>query len=156
MKLSEEFLKSRGISPPLTPAEQASLSATEKTIADKETAAEEADRLADAKAKSEALAKLDPLIVNAVASIADIAKPGDFLIVVEGDKTSIILHIPGEGIIALPIFNPADFPTPPANAEKVPWVWNGDKVKPTLTPSIFVNPPSGWHGFLTDGVLKRC
>lgn len=40
------------------------------------------------------------------------------------------------------------------------WKWNGDKNKPTLTPSILVHPiegwSKGWHGYLTDGVLVSC
>lgn len=37
------------------------------------------------------------------------------------------------------------------------WNWNGDKISPTLTPSILVHgvngAPDKWHGFLTDGKL---
>jgi len=41
------------------------------------------------------------------------------------------------------------------------WVWNGDKEKPSLTPSILHwgngrDKPSTWHGYMTDGVLKEC
>jgi hypothetical protein len=36
------------------------------------------------------------------------------------------------------------------------WCWNGDLEKPTLTPSIKMLSPCGWHGYLTDGVFKRC
>jgi len=39
------------------------------------------------------------------------------------------------------------------------WSWNGDREKPTLTPSILVYKhegfDDGWHGFLTDGELKE-
>lgn len=31
------------------------------------------------------------------------------------------------------------------------WNWNGDKVNPTLTPSILIIGACGWHGFLTNG-----
>lgn len=41
------------------------------------------------------------------------------------------------------------------------WNWNGDREKPSLTPSILhwgngKEKPSTWHGYLTDGVLKKC
>ncbi len=36
------------------------------------------------------------------------------------------------------------------------WVWNGNRERPTITPSIFLNPPTGWHGWVTDGVMKTC
>ena len=38
------------------------------------------------------------------------------------------------------------------------WWWNGDRDKPTLTPSIGVPavPPYKWHGFLENGVWKAC
>ena len=49
------------------------------------------------------------------------------------------------------------------------WQWNGDKNRPTLTPSIQrrlsiqgnaehgIEPHEcNWHGFLTDGVFKSC
>lgn len=32
------------------------------------------------------------------------------------------------------------------------WNWNGDKNKPTLTPSI--DHKNNWHGFLTDGYFR--
>lgn len=34
------------------------------------------------------------------------------------------------------------------------WVWNGDLVKPTLTPSIQIVGECHWHGFLTAGEWK--
>lgn len=34
------------------------------------------------------------------------------------------------------------------------WSWNGDEVRPTLTPSILKTSPCAWHGFLTDGVFR--
>ncbi len=35
-----------------------------------------------------------------------------------------------------------------------PWIWNGSKEAPTLTPSIKVGiDPVLWHGYLTDGKL---
>jgi hypothetical protein len=33
------------------------------------------------------------------------------------------------------------------------WTWNGNREKPTLTPSIQKTSACRWHGFLTDGVF---
>ena len=41
----------------------------------------------------------------------------------------------------------------PITGEKS-WTWNGDKEKPTLSPSIRVKKENGWHGFLENGVLR--
>lgn len=42
-------------------------------------------------------------------------------------------------------------------SEKPAWAWNGDKVNPTLEPSIQKTSPCRWHGFLERGwfVLDR-
>lgn len=34
------------------------------------------------------------------------------------------------------------------------WQWNGDEVRPTLTPSILKTSPCRWHGYLTDGIFR--
>jgi hypothetical protein len=36
------------------------------------------------------------------------------------------------------------------------WDWNGDKEKPTLTPSIQAVGGCQYHGYLTAGVFKSC
>ena len=36
------------------------------------------------------------------------------------------------------------------------WEWNGDRLLPTLKPSILVIGECGWHGFLTNGIFTRC
>lgn len=39
----------------------------------------------------------------------------------------------------------------------IPWTWNGDVEKPTLTPSMLVNqgyPESRCHSFVTDGKIQ--
>lgn len=45
------------------------------------------------------------------------------------------------------------------------WMWNADKTKPTLLPSLGLNPKDGkatdgsgfhWHGHLVDGVFVPC
>lgn len=35
------------------------------------------------------------------------------------------------------------------------WKWNGDRVKPTLTPSIQQMSTCRWHGYLTDGMWTQ-
>lgn len=34
------------------------------------------------------------------------------------------------------------------------WKWNGNREKPTLTPSLYQRVTCGWHGHLTDGVFR--
>ena len=37
-----------------------------------------------------------------------------------------------------------------------PWTWNGDRERPTVTPSIQHMNGCKWHGFLTDGEFREC
>ena len=34
------------------------------------------------------------------------------------------------------------------------WTWNGDKVKPTFSPSIVVQGTKRCHSFVTDGLIQ--
>lgn len=39
------------------------------------------------------------------------------------------------------------------------WRWNGDREKPTVTPSVLLFDETRqphWHGYLTDGVWRSC
>jgi len=36
------------------------------------------------------------------------------------------------------------------------WAWNGDTLKPSLTPSIQCLSKCRWHGYLTDGAFVPC
>lgn len=37
------------------------------------------------------------------------------------------------------------------------WTWDGNRERPTLTPSVFnTGMPCRWHGFLTAGVWRPC
>lgn len=36
------------------------------------------------------------------------------------------------------------------------WLWNNDRVRPTLIPSIQVLGGCGWHGYLVDGEYREC
>lgn len=40
--------------------------------------------------------------------------------------------------------------TPDKPTRKPSWAWNGDVLRPTLTPSV--HHVGHWHGFLTDGM----
>lgn len=45
---------------------------------------------------------------------------------------------------------------PLSHWEKNGWTWDGNKEKPTLSPSIRMLTPCGWHGYLRKGVFERC
>ena len=38
------------------------------------------------------------------------------------------------------------------------WSWNGDRDRPTVTPSVYFNrgEPGEWHGYLTEGRWVGC
>ena len=36
------------------------------------------------------------------------------------------------------------------------WNWDGNRERPTLTPSILKTTPCRWHGFLTSGEFISC
>lgn len=40
--------------------------------------------------------------------------------------------------------------------DETSWKWDGDEVKPTLTPSIQKLSGCRWHGWLQGGVFKTC
>jgi len=40
----------------------------------------------------------------------------------------------------------------PGNKHGPEWTWNGDKEKPTCTPSVRFIGGCKWHGFLTNGI----
>lgn len=45
----------------------------------------------------------------------------------------------------------------PVNRGDNGWNWNGDRERPTLTPSILQSGlPCKWHGYLTDGEFRPC
>ena len=46
---------------------------------------------------------------------------------------------------------------PIANGDRDGWQWNGNREKPTLTPSILQSGfACKWHGYLTDGEFRPC
>lgn len=42
----------------------------------------------------------------------------------------------------------------PTRPEKPSWEWNGNREKPTLSPSVWHK--GHWHGWLRDGVWTSC
>lgn len=47
---------------------------------------------------------------------------------------------------------------PVHKGEKLPghWLWDGNREKPTLTPSILATVGCRWHGYLTNGEFVSC
>jgi hypothetical protein len=76
--------------------------------------------------------------------IQDAGRPGFFWmdILLPGSPFGITLKIQGPGTSA-----------PIANGQPT-WIWDGNREKPTLTPSIRLGYT--WHGFLTAGRLVSC
>lgn len=77
----------------------------------------------------------------------DNLKPGEWEFV--NDYTAIYIHVPHKecefGLVRIPIHLGEQTEDPNM------WGWNGDKEKPTLTPSI--NVIGIWHGYLREGKL---
>jgi hypothetical protein len=44
-------------------------------------------------------------------------------------------------------------PSPP-NSKGCSWDWNGDRVNPSLTPSVNCVGGCGWHGHITNGEIQ--
>lgn len=90
-----------------------------------------------------------------VADIDRLAEPGDAEWAVHdssphpGKEASLIFVCPcGCGVSRCASVSPIDgHPT---------WQWNGNREKPTLTPSLLCTQGCKWHGFLTDGVFVSC
>lgn len=86
---------------------------------------------------------------NQVIHHAEMKDPGDFQYY--GGFQGMVMCCPGCGVMnALP-FHPR--PDPPA------WNWNGDRINPTLTPSVLHTKEKGgcgWHGYLTNGEWVPC
>jgi hypothetical protein len=76
------------------------------------------------------------------------------------DETYIGVRM-GEGerdCCILPILKEGEQPPVDKTITAKPWMWNGSREAPTLTPSILHwgngrKEPATWHGYLTDGKL---
>lgn len=63
-----------------------------------------------------------------------------------GPSIGIMFGCPGCGELSSCRFRPS--------SEQHAWAWDGNREKPTLSPSIHANPEKGgcgWHGFLVRG-----
>lgn len=73
-------------------------------------------------------------------------QPGDYEIADRGAGLRIAFVLPApEGFVAVPI-----------GGQPNAWQYDGNLDCPTLSPSIWVNKPSGWHGHVKAGELVGC
>lgn len=83
-----------------------------------------------------------------VGSYDAMKNPGDFYFAERDGHEGIIIILPYGGWHHIAVVNG------PAGGNRV-WGWNGDREKPTLTPSIRAGTDD-WHGYLTAGRLVSC
>lgn len=89
--------------------------------------------------------------------------PGRFLfgsVVLHGKQyQELALVIPDGVLIAIPVYRDG---TPPPAIQSPCWQWDGNLIRPTLTPSILCYTSregkriEAWHGYLTAGRLVSC
>jgi hypothetical protein len=86
-----------------------------------------------------------------VTCYEDCKEVGDWYLLNEGDpdKEHFCARLPEPGgFICLPIRRGTA--SDPAH-----WLYQEINGQPDITPSIFCNPPTGWHGFIKAGVITR-
>lgn len=85
-------------------------------------------------------------------SHSDLKDPGDFMYAgaIGHDRVDSLLFICpcGCGVLGALSFDP--------NNEGPKWAWNGNREKPTLSPSIQKTCECRWHGHLVNGVWIPC
>jgi hypothetical protein len=81
-------------------------------------------------------------------STAEVISVGDYCI--REDRQYIKVCVPDEN----PETGRAKLYLPLTPTDPNGWTLSGTDDVPTLRPSICVNPPTGWHGFLTNGVFS--
>lgn len=83
----------------------------------------------------------------------DNAKRGDWFIFDTKQETFAAIRYGDKSLTGSVVIPISTHPEP----GKCVWQWNGDRINPTLSPSILVEPVpnwnEGWHGWLRDGVL---
>ena len=92
----------------------------------------------------------------------DIKKPGDWTIVDDGAGVTFWIYLTDSDPQGNTLF--ARVPVTTEQKTEIRWHWNGDKEKPTISPSIYIrtkSDPNGnwidlWHGWLRDGKLVTC
>jgi hypothetical protein len=88
------------------------------------------------------------LTAQKVEKFEDLKEPGQFLFTL--GNTSLIFICPCgkcKDITCVPIIT---------TSKGKGWAWNGSEDKPTLTPSLQRIEGCNWHGYLTDGVFRKC
>lgn len=74
--------------------------------------------------------------------------PGDFQFY--SGFIGMVICCPGCGSLSALPFRPHEPPS---------WGWNGDRINPTLSPSVFHTKEKGgcgWHGWLKNGQWESC
>jgi hypothetical protein len=108
------------------------------------------------------MTKRNAIAVN-VPHFSDLDKavPGQFIFTglhaTEGGPYGILFVCPcGCGSFGSVHFNvPSDWAEKHNGGKPLTqWTWNGNKEKPTLSPSILHE--NHWHGYLRDGVFEEC
>ncbi len=97
-----------------------------------------------------------PVPAKLIEDYDNMKSPGDFMLHTSIDS--------GEKVTGMVFVCPCgcgrkgglQFDGPFVTQNRPKWVWNGNREKPTLTPSIQQLSGCKWHGFLTDGVFKSC
>ena len=51
------------------------------------------------------------------------------------------------------LLGPRQVPRPAEDKLNI-WAWDGNLDRPTITPSIDCSKGCGWHGFITEGVIR--
>lgn len=85
--------------------------------------------------------KLPIRFVEDIGENHTVAKPGDAEWSIDHAHLLFMCPCGGGHLSGVPVNRPAGL---------LSWQWNGNKEKPSLTPSIH-NINCGWHGYLTDG-----
>lgn len=80
---------------------------------------------------------------------SELKNPGDFQFY--GGFQGMVICCPGCGEMSALPFRP--------RTEPPSWDWDGDRINPTLTPSVLHTKEKGgcgWHGWLTKGEWVSC
>lgn len=79
----------------------------------------------------------------------DESAPGDFFISAEGTQIQFMCPCGcgAERILSIGTSKPAQGPS---------WQWDGNRERPTLSPSIRDISHCKWHGYLRAGVFEPC
>jgi hypothetical protein len=84
---------------------------------------------------------------------ADLARPGEY---------SFYVRDGVEGTAGMVFFCPCGCQRHSLEFDNCPdtgrprWHWDGNRTKPTISPSIHNSKTCGWHGFLRNGVFEEC